>query len=61
MFCHGHTQMVLLPYHFFLLEAFRGHSWGHPNNLGTLFLELEPEALQKLWRQIISLLCSKVY
>ena len=53
--------MVLLPYHFFLFEAFRRNSRGRPNNLGILFLELVPEALQQLWRETPSLLCSKVF
>ena len=36
MLSDGHTQMVLLPYHFFLLEALRLISLGHTNNLGIL-------------------------
>ena len=51
--------MVLLPYHFFLLEAFRLASRGHHNNLGILFLELLPEALHQLRRETFSLLCSQ--
>ena len=44
MFCHVHTQVVLLPYHFFLFEALCLNSRGHPDNLGILFLELVPDA-----------------
>ena len=61
MIRHGHTQMALLPYHFFLFEIFRLESRGHHNDLGILFLELVPEALYQLWRETFSLLCSKVY
>ena len=61
MLCHGQTQMVLLSYHFFLLKALRLSSRGHHNNLGILFLELVPTALQQQWRETLSLLCSKVY
>ena len=61
MLCHVHTQVVLLSYNFFLLEAFRSNSRGHHNDLGILFLQLEPHALQQLWRETISLLSSKVY
>ena len=50
MFCHVHSQMVLLPYHFFRFEVFRLES------LGILFLELLPEALYQLWRKTFSLL-----
>ena len=54
MLCHGQTQMVLWPYHFFLLNAFRSNSRGHHNDLGILFLEFEPKALQQLWRETLS-------
>ena len=60
MFCHANTQVVLLPYHFFLFEVFRLESRGHHNNLGIIFLELLPEALYQLWRETFSLLCSQV-
>ena len=49
MFCHVKTQIVLLPYHFFLFEFFRLDSRRHHNNLGILVLELLPEALYQLW------------
>ena len=61
MLCHRQTQMVLLPYHFFLLRVFRRNSRWHHNDLGILFLEFDPETLQQLWRETLSLLCSKVY
>ena len=52
MLCHVNTQMVLLPYHFFLFEAFRSNCRGHHNNLGIPFLEL----VQQLWRETLSFL-----
>ena len=49
--CHGQAQIVLLPKHFSLPMALRSNSRGHHNDLGALFLELEPKALQQLWRK----------
>ena len=60
MLCHGQTQMVLLPYHFFRLEALRSNIRNITTILG-FFLEFEPKLLQQLWRETLSFLCFKVY
>ena len=59
--CHGQAQMAVLSNNFLLLVALRCNSRGHHSDLGILFLELVPKALQSLWCKIISFLCSQVY
>ena len=60
MLCYGQAQTVLLPFDFLLLWFFGSNSRGHHNDLGILLLDFRPEAQQQLWRETLSLLCSKV-
>ena len=47
---------ALLCAYWFLQQQLRYH-----NDLGILPLELEPKALQQLWRKTLCLLCSEVF
>ena len=60
MFCHVNTQMVLLPYHFFLFRNLSSRKSGTSHQSLNSFLELLPEALHQLWQKTFSFLCSKV-